>query len=171
MANDVMLIFTSKSLETCLKAGGSQRWVLDRARAKRYKYAVLCRNAHSTWGDGKEPHGTAFMIGRISDVVPSPKKGDKKARWLVKFDEYDTLDIPKLWTGQRNPVHYTSLEKLAISLDKINFKAMPEIVVESNKTEIIDNEKLDKLTIADAKKALAATFGVEPEAVEIIIHG
>lgn len=168
MANDVMVIFTAKSVETCLEVGGSQSWVLNRAHAKRYKYAILCRNAHTDWGDGKEPHGTAFMIGRISDVVPST---ETEGRWLVKFDEYARLDIPNFWQGWRNPVRYTTLEELSFSLNDVPFEPMPGVVDEPKTIKHTSKEMPVNLTIADAKKALAATFGVKPEAVEIIIHG
>lgn len=163
-----MVIFTAKSVETCLEVGGSQSWVLNRANAKHYKYAILCRNAHTNWGDGKEPHGTAFMIGHISDVVPSTETA---GRWLVKFDEYARLDIPDFWQGWRNPVRYTTFEELSFSLNDITFEQMPAVIEEPNKTVCLNMETPDRLTIADAKKALAATFGVKPEAVEIIIHG
>lgn len=165
---EVMVIFTAKSVETCLEVGGTQSWVLDRAHAKQCKYAILCRNAYTDWGDGKEPHGTAFMIGRVSDVVPST---ETEGRWLVKFDEYARLDIPKYWRGWRNPVRYTTLEELSFSLDDVRFEPMPEGTEKPEKTEPSRKATPDRLTIAEAKKALAATFGVSQDAVEIIIHG
>lgn len=169
MADEVMVIFTAKSVETCLEVGGTQSWVLDRAHAKRCKYAILCRNAYTDWGDGKEPHGTAFMIGRISDVVPST---ETEGRWLIKFDEYARLDMPNFWQGWRNPVRYTTFEELSFSLDGVRFKPMPEVSEEELRTtEPPRTGKPERLTIAEAKKALAATFGVKPDAVEIIIHG
>lgn len=174
MTDEVMVIFTSKSVEWVLREGGTQSWVLDRAHAKRCKYAILCRNAHSDWGDGNEPHGTAFMIGRISDVVPCTDMENHpppEKRWLAKFDEYALLDIPNFWQGWRNPVRYTTLEELSFSVDDVRFEPMPEVNEEPNKTEFSRTGISDKLTIAEAKKALAATFGVKPEAIEIIIHG
>ncbi len=168
MDDVVMVIFTAKSLEVCLGVGGSQSWVLDRAHARRCKYAVLCRNAHTDWGDGKEPHGTAFMIGRLSDVVPST---ETDGRWLVKFDKYARLDIPDFWQGWRNPIRYTTLKELALSLDDVHFEPMPEIAEQSEEAKPAPSHLSGKLTIADAKEGLAITFGVKPDAVEIIIHG
>jgi len=168
MADEAMVIFTAKSVEACLEVGGSQSWVIDRAHARRCKYAVLCRNAHTDWGDGKEPHGTAFMVGRISDVVPST---EDKRRWLVIFDEYARIDIPLFWEGWRNPIRYTTVDELKLDLDKLAFQAMPEVIKAPEKICLTETETPSRLTIAEAKKALAATFGVEPEAVEIIIHG
>jgi hypothetical protein len=168
MTDEVMVIFTAKSVETCLEVGGTQSWVLDRAHAKRCKYAVLCRNANTDWGDGKEPHGTAFMIGRVFDVVPST---ETDGRWLVKFDEYARLDMANFWKGWRNPVRYTTLEDLSLTLDDVHFEPMPEIASPTEKAAQKPTQLSGCLTIADAKKGLAMTFGVEPTAVEIIIHG
>ncbi|MGO9952156.1 MAG: hypothetical protein ACLPN1_08080 [Dissulfurispiraceae bacterium] len=169
MNDETMVIFTAKSIEDCFRFGGSQSWVLDRVNAKRCTYAVLCRNAHNKrFGGGKEPHGTAFLIGHISDVVPST---EVNGRWLVKFDQYALLDIPNFWHGWRNPVRYTTLEELALSLDDLHFEPMPEIARESAMSAPIGANVSGGMTIAEAKKGLAIAFGVEPEAVEIIIHG
>lgn len=169
MNDEVMVIFTAKSVEVCLEVGGSQSWVLKPARARLCKYAVLCRNAHHEFlRGGKEPHGTAFMIGRVSDVVPSTETDE---RWLVKFDEYAVLDIPDFWKGWRNPVRYTTLKELALSLDDVRFEPMPEIAEKPAQAKPVPSHLSGTLTIADAKKGLALAFGVKPEAVEIIIHG
>ena len=169
MDEDTMVIFTAKSIENCLRLGGSQSWVLDRVNAKRCKYAVLCRNAHNKrFGEGKEPHGTAFLIGHISDVVPST---ELNGRWLVKFDQYARLNIPNFWRGWRNPIRYTTLKELSLSLDDMHFDPMPEIAAEPEGAAPIQANVSGGMTIAEAKKGLAITFGVEPEAVEIIIHG
>lgn len=170
MNEEVMVIFTGKSAESCLKVSGTQSWVLEPRHAKRCKYVVLCQNAYAEgeWADGREPHGTAFMIGRVSDVVPST---EVEGRWLVKFDEYARLDKPNFWKGWRNPVRYfKTLEELSLSIDELHFETVP-IIEEPEKAEIKPLQASGKLTIAEAKKALAETFGVSPDAVEITIHG
>src|SRR5690348_5677626 len=98
MPDHVIAVLTYKSLETILSTGGTQSWVLDRPRAKACKYAVLCRNARTRHAEGPEAHGTAFMVGRIKDVVPSADDG----RWLILFSEYALCDWPDEWRG-RNP--------------------------------------------------------------------
>lgn len=168
MAEKVMAVFTAKSVERCLKAGGTQSWVLDRANARHCRYAVLCRNAHSDWGDGNEPHGTAFMVGRISDVVAST---ETEGRWLVKFDEYAVIDAPEIWKGWRNPVRYTTLEELGLSLNGVDFQPVPIRNQESEAKEPSAPRIPANLSIAEAKSALAATFGVKPDAIEITVRG
>jgi hypothetical protein len=167
MPEESMVILTSKSAETLLAVGGTQSWVLDRAHAKRCKYAVLCQNAHSDWGNGKEPHGKAFMVGRVDDVVPST---ETEGRWLVTFSEYALIDKPDTWGGWRNPVRYTTLDELGIDAGKLKFKPMPR-VAKGAATEPALRKPGNGLTIAQAKEELAQTFGVTPDAVEITIRG
>jgi hypothetical protein len=118
-----MAIFTAKSVDSIPKTHGTQSWVLDRLHAKRCRYAVLCRNAHTDWGDGKERHGTAFRVDRIEDVVRST---DTPGRWLVTCDEYALIDQPGAWKGWRNPIRYTAPEELGIDLSELSFKPVPK---------------------------------------------
>ena len=165
MAAEMLIVFTAKSVEWCLEVGGTQSWALDPKRARHCDYAVLCQNRTTEWGDGKEPHRTAFMIGHIVDVVPST---ETDGRWLVKFDKYARINIPDYWEGLHNPVRYRKLDELPLSISDLTFEPMPEI---SNHPETAKPKLPAKLTMDDAKKGLAATFGVKPDAVEIIIHG
>lgn len=167
MPEESMIILTAKSADTILAVGGTQSWVLDRAHAKQCQYAVLCQNAHTDWGDGREPHGKGFMVGRIDDVVPST---DTEGRWLITFSEYAVIDMPGAWGGWRNPVRYTTLEELGIDAGKLKFKPMPPVAREPPaKTAATRPGK--GMTIEEAKQGLAQTFGVAPEAIEITIRG
>ena len=172
MDKKVLLIFTGKSLKQCLQAGGTQSWALNRANARHCKYAVLCQNAYAdgSWAEGNEPHGSAFMVGRISDVVPSREEGNE-GRWLVLFDEYAQINIPNIWQGWRNPVRYTTFEELSLKLDDMHFEPMPSAPEENRTIESPSREKIISLTIQEAKEGLAAKYGVKPEAIEVIIRG
>ena len=69
-------------------------------------------------------------------------------------------------------MRYTSLNELGISLDGIEFQPMPETVIASTPQAMHPGgSSAPMLTIAEAKKALATTFGVKPENVEITIRG
>ncbi len=175
MADEILALFTGRSLESCLEVGGTRSWKLDRAHAKRCQYAVLCRNASTDWGDGKEPHGTAFMIGHIADVLPMSDEDD---RWLVTFDQYARINVPNVWKGWRNPVRYTTFEELGVSLQGVVFHPMPtrdEHTQQEQKTSAYKQGSKGSihvhLTIAQAKQQLAQTFGVSPDAIEITIRG
>jgi hypothetical protein len=172
MTEEALVVFTAKSVEAILEVGGTQSWKLDRGHAKRCRYAILCRNAYTDWGDGKEPHGAAFMIGRIADVVPT---AENDGRWVVTFDQYARIDLPNIWKGWRNPVRYSTLKDLGVSLEGIQFQPMPLIDDDAKAKQDTfphpENGSEARLTIAEAKQGLAKTFGVLPDAIEITIRG
>jgi|HubBroStandDraft_6_1064221.scaffolds.fasta_scaffold443321_2 hypothetical protein len=167
MENDVLALFTTKSAQACLDVGGTQSWALNPDNAKKCRYAVLFRNPDADWG-GKELHNMAFMIGRISPVVPSTERPD---RWMLTFDEYAIIDKPGVRKRWRNPVRYTTFAKLGISLAEIKFRPMPRRDIESEATSLSKAGTPTRIDIDTAKKGLAAYYNVSPEAVEITIRG
>lgn len=162
MSDNVLSVLTFKSVETLLAVGGTQSWALDRNRAKACKYAVVCRNGNHPDVEGTEAHGSAFMVGRISDVVPST---ESPGRWLVLFSEYALCNVGDQWSG-RNPVRFWTTDDYngLIDFEALDFQPMPPPVQEENPAP-------KGLTIAEAKAGLSLTFGVDPSAVEITIRG
>ena len=163
MTDNVFQVLTYKSVQTILAAGGTQSWALDRNRVRNCKYAVCCRNAQTRVPEGAEAHGSAFIVGLISDVVPST---ETEGRWLVLFSEYAVVNVGDQWEG-RNPVAYYTVEEYEgdIDFDALDWKPMPERAV-----ELTANTKKG-MNIAEAKAALAVSFGVDPSAIEITIRG
>lgn len=164
MTENVVQVLTYKSVERLLAVGGTQSWALDRNRAKGCKYAVVCRNANTRVAEGKEAHGSAFMVGKVSDVVPST---ETQGRWLVLFSEYALVNVADQWEG-RNPVRFYTVDEYEghIDFEKLDWMPMPE---RSAEPEAPDGGK--GMSIAEAKAALAETFGVDPSAIEITIRG
>jgi hypothetical protein len=169
-----IVVFSGKSLEHLIKDGGCQSWVLDRNNARRREYLVCCRSGVD-WVEGPEPQGSAFVVGRISDVVPSP---EYPGRWLIKLSTFAQVSIPGVWKGWRNPVRYTDLETLGIDPNELTFEPMPEPVnvgqpinVEGPVKSPDENPAHGPLTISEAKRGLALTFGVPEDAIEITIRG
>src|SRR5688572_28178904 len=118
MTNDAVVVFTAKSADRLIAEGGSQAWVLNRARARQSRYLVCAQNAHSKWGDGQGAHGSAFLIGKVDDVVQASMH---KERWLIRISEYARVSLPDKWDGSRNPVRYTTLEDLGIDPNSLTF--------------------------------------------------
>lgn len=164
MSENVVQVLTFKSVATILAVGGTQSWALDRNRAKGCKYAVCCRNANTREAEGNEAHGSAFIVGKVSDVVPST---DHDGRWLILFSEYATVNVGEQWEG-RNPVRFYTVEDYDghIDFDALDWRPMPK-----PKAETAAAPAKQGMTITQAKEALAATFGVDPSAVEITIRG
>ncbi len=162
MVENVISVLTYKSVQTILDTGGSQSWALSRQRAKGCTYAVVCRNANTREAEDNTEHGTAFLVGKISDVVPST---NHDGRWLLVFSEYAPCSFPDQWEG-RNPVAYWTTDDYPdINFDALTFQPMP-------KAELVPpaTAPSNDLTIADAKLALSRTFGVQPSAIEITIR-
>jgi hypothetical protein len=89
---------------------------------------VCTQNRHNAdFGAPAAPHGAAFLIGRISEVVRSPERHD---RWLIKISEYIECNLPNIWgkSGHlRYPVWYTTLEDLGIDLKTLPpFHPLPQ---------------------------------------------
>ncbi|HME25131.1 MAG TPA: hypothetical protein VKI44_28030 [Acetobacteraceae bacterium] len=120
MPHTAVVTFTARPIEWILQDGGSRDWRLNAERARQCEYLVCTQNRHNAdFGAPTAPHGAAFLIGRISDVVVSPDRHD---RWLIKISEYVECNLPNIWGKYgplRYPVFYTTLEQLGIDLDKL----------------------------------------------------
>lgn len=180
MSEEIVVVFTAKSVERILSEGGSAAWRLDRNHARRCEYVVCTRNLHSAWGDGAEEHQSAFLIGKIRDVVrcrPTPENAEhEKNRFLIEFTEYARLNIPNAWKGDRNPVKYATLDDLGIDPAKLTWESLPDVAKTperntSKEAAPMNGAGVKALTMAEAKKGLALTFNVPPEAIEITIRG
>jgi hypothetical protein len=180
MSDDIAIVFTARSTERILREGGTASWRLDRKHARRCIYAVCTRNAHHHLAEGSEAHHSAFLIGRISDVVLAPDHmgliGDTpqaagKHRYLIQFSEYAPLNIPEVWKGDRNPVKYGTLGELGIDVSTLNWQPMPAVLAPVSGGTAVKGAEVGALTMAQAKTGLALTFGVPPEAIEITIRG
>ena len=176
---DTIVVFTARSPERIVREGGSQAWVLNPVRAKQATWLVCTQNRHNPdheFSDATESHGSGFLVGKVSSIVRSndvrPDERNKD-RWLVAISEYATIDRPGMWDGSRNPVRYTTLKQLGIRSDELQFQPMPGTIAQSPGPGRVRRQTASArmTTIADAKKALAATFGVDPEAIEITIRG
>jgi hypothetical protein len=163
--NDAVCVLTARGIEKVLAEGGSQAWVLDAKRARTCQYVICVQNRGfaDDWGNVSAPHHTAFLVGRLKDVVRSQEK-DCDNRWVLVFSEYAEVDVPNAWPGNRNPVLYTTLDQFGIDVTELQFQPMPE-------QEPRPAAKSAPLTIAEAKAGLAQTFGVAPSDIEITVRG
>ena len=172
MHQDTIAIFTSQPAHKTIQHGGTMSWKLNKDRAAACRYFVLVRNAHGWDVGGGEAHRTAFLVGRISGISPAPTISD---RWTIECSHVAAIDIPNSWEGSHNPIRYTTL--LNMGIDEAELDLVP---IESARQSLDDRANppppttaLDAadLTIAEAKRRLAASFGVSPEAIEITIRG
>lgn len=171
---DTIVVFTARSPERIIREGGSQAWILKPARAKLCTWLVCTQNRHNPdheFSDATEPHGSGYLLCKVSGVSKSEERDDQ-TRWLIEISEFARINHPKLWDHGRNPVRYTSLKELGVSLDGLEFQAMQSGTKAPMQSAPRPSTSLvEMLTIAEAKKALATAYGVKPEAVEITIRG
>ncbi|RWA68670.1 hypothetical protein [Mesorhizobium sp.] len=168
MEANAIAIFTGKSTAMVLEDGGSRSWVLDQKKARGCEYAVLYFNEQSEYPTkGFTGHREAFLVGRISNVVPSRWV---PGRYLIQFDAYAEVSNSGAWAGWRNPVRYTTLEELGIDETKLKFVPMPEVKHEKPESSTDVEGDLSPLTIHAAKVRLALQYDVKPEQIEIVIR-
>jgi hypothetical protein len=170
MSDSCIMVYTSRSKDEMLAAGGSAAWKLG-ARARQCRYLVC------TWNPGGEhaqprtelSHREAFLVGLISSIESAPLPDDP-GRSIIRFSQFALLRKPNVWNGHRNPVAYTSLHELGIDPDTLKFEPVPPAsVAPSVPSPVVQFST--PLTIAQAKEALATTYGVSPQAIEITIRG
>jgi hypothetical protein len=177
MSDRALIVFTSKSVDNILKAGGSQSWVLDLTNMRDVGYVVCTRNKERDAEDGNgsrtEKHGEAFLVGKVSGIEPVETRNGRK-RHIIKFSEYALVSVGGFWTGQRNPTAYAikgTILHMGINIDELDFQPMPDN--DDAMPAKRAREKVEKagLTIAEAKEGLSAYFGVPIDSIQITISG
>ena len=130
---------------------------------------VCVQTRNNTWGQPEAKHHTAFLVGKISSISRS-QEADCEDRWIINISEYADISIPNMWDGNRNPVAYSTLEELNINLENLEFNKLEQetsVLEEPNKLE---EKKLDKISIPEAKRLLANYFDVPEENISITIN-
>lgn len=171
MTTPCLVVLTARGPDRLLEEHGTQAWRLKPENARRLKFCVCVQNRHNGhWGGADQEHHSAFMVGRISDVVPSP---ERPVRYLVEFSEYARIDSRNAWPGLRNPVRYGSLEEFGISdPEALTWHPMPVEPRVARSVETVqdeDQEGFGPLTIPEAKAGLALGLGVPETAIEITV--
>lgn len=165
--NKAVVVFTGESIDRILRVGGSGDWHLNANRAGAADF-VICTRSGVDWREGQEPKGSAFLVGKISslDKAPPPR------RYVIRFSEYAVVNIPDVWQGWQNPVHYAALEDFDIDPAHLEFQPMkaPNRNADDEHAPGEPVEHGNPLTIEQAKAGLAITFGVAPNQIEITIR-
>jgi hypothetical protein len=171
MPHSAIAVFTGTNRNEILEIGGSASWVVAEKQARRREFLVCIRNAREVDFPDHEPHGTAFLVGKISGLTPYGYDRKGMPRWIIGISEYAFVDYPEKWGEWRNPVKYTTLEELGIDPNDPKFTPMPAPTKVLTPQPSSEKVKARPLTISEAKAGLALQFGVLPEAIEILIKG
>lgn len=171
-----LAVFTCRGIQRILREGGSQAWRLSTSNASKIRYIVCVQNRNLDWGNASHPHGTAFLVGKISGVesLKEDSKGD--VRKIVKISEYAEVDVPDCWEGGRNPIAYMKLGDFGLNVDELEFKPVPVLTEADRQGDDVPiaedelPEGQEELTIEQAKRGLAIGLGIRVEQIEILIR-
>ncbi|WP_108461487.1 hypothetical protein [Devosia naphthalenivorans] len=159
----VIRLFTSETAEEIAAKGGSFAWKLNTTKANLCSYALLYHNARGRIGRKSTAHGAAFLVGRISSLMPQPE-----GRYAVMFDEVAEPASSEEWPKtHQNPVNYMEVDDgifQGLKFVPLDHASVPVSLLSPAQAE-------GGLTIARAKELLAAHYGVSPQAIEITIRG
>jgi hypothetical protein len=190
MTKKAAVVFTYKSIERILRDGGTQSWRMHPSHIGAFEYVVCARNRRHALVEGPEEHGSAFLIGRVRDVVPStdPEVIERtrvtgRKRFLIRMAEAAIIDVPKFWQWGRWPTHYGNLDDLGIDPSKIDFKPLSDLLREIRENTRIPTTARPAGTtsspapaqswrdlIEAAKIGLGAQLGVDASSIEITVR-
>jgi len=163
---NVVMVFTSQPLQTMIDNGGSGNWAANRKRLEKCTYLVATKSntlREHFPSDRNVKQGAAFLVGKISNIAES---SHHEGRLVIQLSEFKEINLPKVWTGNRNPVAYTSTEKLqeehGLDLSNLDWSDFPA-------TNITPVSNVKALTIDEAKEGIAKTLGVDTSCIEISI--
>lgn len=175
----VLVVFTAKTIDQILKAGGTQSWVLNQHSMRDVEYAVCTRNtdpAHDEeCGVRSEQHNAAFLVGKICGMTKVGRRSNRD-RYRVDFSAYALVTVPGFRHGSvRNPVTYSDVNQCAnngIDIAALDFRPMPQALGSEPRpaSHRPDNDN-QGLTIPEAKKGLSIHFNVPTESIQITISG
>lgn len=162
---NIVMVFTSKPLETMINEGGSGYWAANKKRLDKCTYLIATKSNTLREHFPSDPdisQGSAFLIGKISNITNLPDGN----RLVIQISEYSEIDIPNAWTGNRNPVAYTDVdsfeEKHHFDISELKWELFPV-------NEVPQQAIIKALTMDEAKNGIAKTLGIDPSCIEIQI--
>lgn len=128
MKNESLVVFTHRSTEFLTKLNASTSWSLNPSRAMNCEYVICTRNANNPLADKNDdiPHGSAFFIAKISNVVQSLNLPRDERRYMIEFEQYAEILIEDFWEGWRSPIKYIDNHELNINFEELDWKDAPE---------------------------------------------
>ena len=168
---DSIVVFTEATSQDIIANRGSGEWVLNPDRASQCKYLVVCRKTRWNNMEDNAPNRAAFLVGVIKRLVPGAKNPRGQQRYFIEINEFARISKDAVWKDWRNPVRYEALKNLGIDARSLKLEPVLGASDKAARSKQVPGAAPRRLTIAEAKEALAATFGVRPEDVEINIRG
>jgi hypothetical protein len=160
-------LLTREPVPEILAAGGTGNWVTSADRVRGYPFVVLVRNGRYPSSPSDVPHGTAFLVGRISGTrTTSTTAASGYPRVFIEIGEYAPIAVSDAWSKSQNPVWFTDLATLGIDEQELQFQPVISATV-AQKTPILDN---NDNALAEMKRAIGLRHNVPASAVDITIR-
>lgn len=180
---EILTVLTFKSARHIVGDGGTQSWVISRRRARRCDYVVCVRHQQGPYkAEGAEPHKHAFLVGKVSDVVPSSETAD---RFRVEISEYAIVDGPQVPLNSASPTQYfPSLSSIGIDAAALDWKPISDLPgegvsptalgvppIKDVRDDAGDDHGIAPMSvIMQAKKLVAEGLNVPLSAVEVTVR-
>jgi hypothetical protein len=182
---EILTVLTFKSARHIVADGGTQSWVISQRRARRCAFVVCVRHQQGPYkAEGNEPHKHAFLVGKVSGVVPSSETSD---RFRVEMSEYAIIDGPHIQLNSASPTQYfSSLSSVGIDEKSLRWKPIRDLPDEDEDgsvprgggpptgnvlKDVSDGWSISTLSvIMQAKMLVADGLHVPLSSVEIIIR-
>ena len=103
-----IILFTSESIEEIIKQRGTEHWRIDKNKASKRNFVVLCRKTNKNEISNKEPHGSAFCVARLEKIEFFCEPHRKK----LFLNEYTSCCVLDVW---QNLAENSTLEDLSIN--------------------------------------------------------
>lgn len=167
---DTILVTTQDPLEDILAAHNSAAWSINlEKRANALKWLVCARK-----GDAGERR--AFVICEITGfaVDHDASAASSRTKYAVQFEKFAPIDCRVEWNRGQNPVRLGQLKDV---LKDCQIPDLEDLIPAPPKSLAYSYSKREPrtaagrgLTIAEAKRGLAVTYGVAEDAIRIVIE-
>ena len=165
---DTLCIRTRDSLAKILSANNSAAWFLKVKRARAAKYLVCV----SIDPDHPQHKRRAFLVAEISEVTLDSSASQERSRYAICFQRYallEPLDQPVM-TGSQNPVRWGQLaDFISVEAERLAWEDAPPKTRAYSYSTQEPREAQGGLSVEEAKRGLAARFGVPEGAITITI--
>lgn len=180
-------VFTYKSIARIAQDGGTQSWRMDAKHIGTFNWVICARCRTEFDAEDDRLHKTAFLLGKVLDVVPStephndPTRGGNR-RWLFRLSEVAVLDIPEFWKFGRWPVSIDTLDAFGINPADYTFRPLSEFLDDAAEAAITQENarRHDELAIrarrtvseiiAEHKASISEEIGVPEDRIEISVR-
>lgn len=169
---DTIAVTTEDPATEILAARNSAAWSINVRRWTGQLRYLLC--IRKSGGERR-----AFLICKnlrfVQDIDATNRSKGKRRKYAIEFDEFAVVDTPAKWKKSQNPVQFGELSDLLPkgTIPSEFQKAPPKKPNAprfSYSRKQPDNAGITGMSVAEAKRALAARFGVPEEAITITIQ-